>query len=203
MSDTWSLQQHRNCTHIWEKIPLFVKDKQVILIKQTNKQTNKLPFWVKVLLLLWLHCMLLQFSPTDPFQSIMLLSIQDIIFAALYLAIYLIPISLKYMHLIIYVYIYSFNGIIHITWLLKTISRTFTYQCTLASKVWNEMTYPFPYFNGVTVEIWKWIRVFIQHFLMDLITYPWWDLRYSLLVEGPWLYVISKTVCFCWQKSCN
>ena len=42
--------------------------------------------------------------------------------------------------------------------------------------VWYEITYPFPNFNGCTVEIWEWLSNFIPHFIGRLITYPWWDL---------------------------
>ena len=31
-------------------------------------------------------------------------------------------------------------------------------------KVWDEITYPFPNFNGATVVIWGWIRNFDPHF---------------------------------------
>ena len=31
-------------------------------------------------------------------------------------------------------------------------------------KVWDEITYPFPNFNGAVVEGWKWISNFIPHF---------------------------------------
>ena len=44
------------------------------------------------------------------------------------------------------------------------------------NKVWDEITYPFSYFNGATVEVWEWISKFIPHFIMDVITYPCWDL---------------------------
>ena len=30
-------------------------------------------------------------------------------------------------------------------------------------------------FTGYTVEVWEWISNFIQHFMMDRITYPCWD----------------------------
>ena len=32
------------------------------------------------------------------------------------------------------------------------------------SKVWDEITYPFPIFNGCTVEVWKWRSNFITYF---------------------------------------
>ena len=45
----------------------------------------------------------------------------------------------------------------------------------MPGKVWDEITYPFPNFNGATVEVWEWISSFIPHYVMDAITYPCWD----------------------------
>ena len=45
-------------------------------------------------------------------------------------------------------------------------------------KVWDEITYPFPNFNGYTIEVWEWISNFIPHFAGHLITYPM--LRFNL-----------------------
>ena len=42
-----------------------------------------------------------------------------------------------------------------------------------SSKVWDEITYPFP--NGETVEVWERLSNFIPHFIMDVITYPCQD----------------------------
>ena len=41
-------------------------------------------------------------------------------------------------------------------------------------KMWDENTYPFPNFNGTTVEVWEWISNFIAHFTGHVITYPCW-----------------------------
>ena len=38
----------------------------------------------------------------------------------------------------------------------------------MPSKVWDEITYPFPNFLGMDKE-------FTPHFKMDVIIYPWWD----------------------------
>ena len=36
----------------------------------------------------------------------------------------------------------------------------------------DEITYPFPTFNGATVEVWEWISKFISHFTGNhVITY--------------------------------
>ena len=42
----------------------------------------------------------------------------------------------------------------------------------MPSKVWDEITDPFPNFNGCTIEVWEWISNFIPHIMMDVITYP-------------------------------
>ena len=41
-------------------------------------------------------------------------------------------------------------------------------------EVLDVITFPFPNFNGVAVEIWKWISKFISHFTGHEITYPFW-----------------------------
>ena len=45
----------------------------------------------------------------------------------------------------------------------------------MPSKVWDEITYPFPNFNGVTIEVWELISNSIPHIIMSVITYPSWD----------------------------
>ena len=49
--------------------------------------------------------------------------------------------------------------------------------------MWDEITNPFPNFNGYTVEIWEWINKFIPHFTVHVITYPYGDLSQSMLVK--------------------
>ena len=39
------------------------------------------------------------------------------------------------------------------------------------------MIYPFPNFNGATVDVWEWISYFIPHFTGHVITYPCWDYK--------------------------
>ena len=41
-------------------------------------------------------------------------------------------------------------------------------------KVWVEITYPFPTFNGTAVEIHEWKNTFTPHFMGHVITYPYW-----------------------------
>ena len=45
----------------------------------------------------------------------------------------------------------------------------------MPSKMWDEIIYPFPNFNGCTVEVWGWMSNLVPHFTMDVITYPCWD----------------------------
>ena len=41
----------------------------------------------------------------------------------------------------------------------------------MPNKVWDEITYPFPNFNGCIMEVWEWVSNFIQQFIMDIIIY--------------------------------
>ena len=49
----------------------------------------------------------------------------------------------------------------------------------MPAKVWDEITCPFPNFNGSTIEVWEWMSNFIPHFITDMITDPYWDLSQS------------------------
>ena len=42
----------------------------------------------------------------------------------------------------------------------------------ISYKMWGEITYPLPNFNGATVEVWEWISNFTPHFTGHVITYP-------------------------------
>ena len=46
----------------------------------------------------------------------------------------------------------------------------------MSSRVWDEIIYAFPDFNDATIEVCEWISNFIQHFRLDVITNPCWDL---------------------------
>ena len=43
----------------------------------------------------------------------------------------------------------------------------------MSSNMWDEITHPFPYFNGTSIEIWEWKSNFISHFIMDSIIYSY------------------------------
>ena len=49
----------------------------------------------------------------------------------------------------------------------------------MSRKVWDEITYSFPKFNGYAVEFWEWISNFIPHFTGHAITFLYWDYRVS------------------------
>ena len=38
--------------------------------------------------------------------------------------------------------------------------------------------------TAAAVEVWEWISNFIPRFTKHMITYPWWDKRWSMLVSG-------------------
>ena len=39
----------------------------------------------------------------------------------------------------------------------------------MPGEVWDDITYPFPNFNGATVEVWKLMNKFIPHFILHVI----------------------------------
>ena len=41
----------------------------------------------------------------------------------------------------------------------------------MQSKMWDEISYPFPNFNGCTVEVWERIINFIPPIIMDVMVY--------------------------------
>ena len=45
----------------------------------------------------------------------------------------------------------------------------------MLSKVWGEATYPFPNLNSAAIEVGELTNNFIPHFIIDVITYPYWD----------------------------
>ena len=57
-------------------------------------------------------------------------------------------------------------------------------------KLWNEITHPFPNFNGYTVEVWEWISNFIQYFIAHVIHAlsidldPVWKINHCWLLKG-------------------
>ena len=43
------------------------------------------------------------------------------------------------------------------------------------SKVWDEIIYASPNFNGSNDQVLEWIRNLIPLLIMDVIPYPYWD----------------------------
>ena len=46
----------------------------------------------------------------------------------------------------------------------------------MPSKVWDEITHPFPNLNGYAVEVWEGVSISVPYFIIDEINYPHWDL---------------------------
>ena len=53
-----------------------------------------------------------------------------------------------------------------LTWINFNLTRISNY---IHWNMWDEITYPFPNFNGVTVEVWEWISNVIPHFTRHVI----------------------------------
>ena len=54
----------------------------------------------------------------------------------------------------------------------------------MLSKVWDEITYPFPSYNSTTMEFGEWTSNFISYIIMDVITCPCWGRSQNILVKG-------------------
>ena len=63
----------------------------------------------------------------------------------------------------------------------------------MASKLWNEITYPFSNFSGCTIDIWEWKSNFIPHFTLYRCNY--------LPLLGLKLHDISKRIP--WSRNTN
>ena len=71
--------------------------------------------------------------------------------------------------------------------------------------MWDEIIYPFLNISAVAVEVWEGISNLVPHFTTHLITYPSWDLGWSMLVKAArgcnigvcvGLKDMSKTSCY-------
>ena len=91
-------------------------------------------------------------------------------------------------------------------WFLREVTRCMaTAKAWISNyvhyKVWDEIIYPFPNFNGCTVEVWELISKFNKRFLMDVITYPCWNSCWSMLANGvsqtKWCHIM-KSLCMFW-----
>ena len=71
------------------------------------------------------------------------------------------------------------------------------------SNVWGEISYPFPNFNGATVEVWDWMSNFIPQLTAHIIAY-WSVLRLKVThvnKKGTW-WPITKTYPVTHQTVC-
>ena len=88
------------------------------------------------------------------------------------------------------------------------------------SRLWDDIIYLFPNFKSRTIEVWKWILVFIPHFIMDVITYRkkgprFYDILHIYFfflansiacVELLWMGVVSLSISpirFVWEQQEN
>ena len=77
----------------------------------------------------------------------------------------------KYLLYIRYIYTISFNAHL-IGWRGISIQEVFEHRCVrcirfhVPSKMWSEITHPFPNFNASTVEVREWISNFIPQFII-------------------------------------
>ena len=72
----------------------------------------------------------------------------------------------------------------------------------------DEITYPFPSFNGTTVEVWEWLSSFIPHFTVRVIFLCILELKLIYVdLRGPWISCLDeggitlkavKKHLFCW-----
>ena len=63
----------------------------------------------------------------------------------------------------------------------------------MPSKVWGQITYPFPNFNRWSVEVWEWISNFIAHFIINVIIHPILGLKWFHVSKwGLWLWHIWR-----------
>ena len=71
----------------------------------------------------------------------------------------------------------------------------------MASKLWDEITYPFPNFIGCTIDIWEWKSNFIPHFTMYRCNYlPMLGLKLNHVSKRiPWLTPLSTR----WSTPCT
>ena len=65
--------------------------------------------------------------------------------------------------------------------------------------LWDEITYPFPNFNGTVVEVWKWISILIPHFIMgcNQLSITGLKLIHVMLVTGATDNIVLE--CFLWN----
>ena len=68
------------------------------------------------------------------------------------------------------------------------------------SKIWGDITYPFPNVNACTVEVWECISYLIAHLIMDLIisSQTWWSRikHCAIAIIDKFYFLCSKTTLF-------
>ena len=72
----------------------------------------------------------------------------------------------------------------------------------MPSKVWDQITYPFPNFNSWAVEVWEWISNVIPHFIMNVIIYSCWNWSWSMSIKGASDLAGSQVGCVVCTQHC-
>ena len=86
--------------------------------------------------------------------------------------------------------------------------------------MWDEITYPFPNFNIVAIEVWEWTSNFIAHFTGHLNTYPCLKLAHvckkgpgrtveyeeymyiNVIVKMTKIFILPEPVLKTWDSKC-
>ena len=71
------------------------------------------------------------------------------------------------------------------------------------SKVWDEISYPFPNFNGAAVEVWKWNSNFIPQLTGYVITYRCWASRVTFNLRCLDVHMTSLQWCTCGEMEAH
>ena len=72
----------------------------------------------------------------------------------------------------------------------------------MPSKMWDEITCPFPNFSSCNVEVWEWISNFISLIIMDVFTPPCGDLFSQWVPMIHLLYHWSNRILTIFQRKC-
>ena len=54
----------------------------------------------------------------------------------------------------------------------------------MRNELWDDITDPLPNFNCCTGQVYDWMNDFIPHFMIDVITYPFYYYFSFMLVKG-------------------
>ena len=79
----------------------------------------------------------------------------------------------------------------------------------MPSNVWDEIAYSSPNFVDCTVELWEWISNFIQHIILDAITYLCFGAPVVCYMAQETVVLLHNPMCLIlqyneyWQNKCK